>query len=352
MWSFAACTVPLIAIGTIFYGPRAILLAAVAATFALMTESACSWLARRCSATSLPHSLAMGLMVALMLPATAPWYVAAAGAVLAVAGGKWLMGGLGHYPWNPAVVALLLLFLLWPQFVTPQRWPLLDTRHVLSGNGLSLAPLAATESVVDWQTAEPPAGDIGFSSPRADTTLHQVTATDVKPVTLDTAIRDRLPSWPDMLIGAVAGPLGQGSTLALILTGLVLIWRGYLPWTLPLAVLAGAFATAAILPAGSAGWLPIHYSADGMPLGLIWVGYHVLLPPTLFVAVLLAGETVTSPLTRRSQLVYGLGVGFLTVALRWSPVAVLSGCWAVLAMNTLVPLIDSVDRRCRLLTSR
>jgi electron transport complex protein RnfD len=81
---------------------------------------------------------------------------------------------------------------------------------------------------------------------------------------------------------------------------------------------------------------------------MIWAGYQVLLGTTLFAAVILAGEMVTSPLTRRGQVVYGLGVGVLTVALRWWPMALLSGCWAVLAMNTLVPVIDWLDRRCRI----
>lgn len=295
----------------------------------------------------MPHSLAMGLIVGLMLPATAPWYVAAAGAILAVSIGKWLMGGLGHYPWNPAALALIGLYLLWPEYVTPQRWPLLSRDNLCIGNNLQLDPLEDSQVLQDWATAEPPGKAIGFATRRADAVLQQVSATADLPahIPVEVAVRDLLPSWWDVLIGAVGGPIGEGSALAILLVGFGLIWRGYLRWALPIAVLCGAFAAGAVLPLAGVGWLPIRCVADGAPVGLAWVGYQVLLGPTLFAAVMLAGETVTSPMARRGQIVYGLGVGALTVALRWWPVAMLSGCWAVLAMNTLVPLIDRLDRR-------
>lgn len=348
MWTLVLAAMALTATGYVFYGPRTLLIAGTCLIFAAITETLLCRLTRRRCGISMAHSLAMGLIVGLMLPATAPWYVAATGAVLAVGVGKWLMGGMGHYPWNPAALAMIGLFLLWPNLVTPLRWPLLYRSNIIIGNGLQLTPLADSPALLDWATAEPIGQAVGVATPRADDLVHQIYRNKKSGAApLDTIVRDLWPSWWDMHIGAVPGAIGQGSTMALLLVGLVLIWRGYLGWTVPIAVLAGAFLAAAMLPVATIGWWPIRYTVDGLGVGLAWAAWHTLMGPTLFAAVMLAGETVTRPMTRRSQVVYGVGVGLLTVVLRGWPVALLSGCWAVLAMNSLVPLMDRIDRRWR-----
>jgi Na+-translocating ferredoxin:NAD+ oxidoreductase subunit D len=376
--ALVAAALGLLLVGWVFYGPRVLLLAVAGLGTAALTEGLCGWAAGRHSSGGLVHSLAMGLLVVLMLPAGSTWYAGLAAVVvavvIAVAVGKWLMGGLGHYPWHPAVVGVVVLFMLWPEAVTPQYWPLLGRGYVLAGNGFDLSGLEDVPVVLDWAQAVPAHQAIGFALPRAERALHRAaiglppTPGSQEPVAsavgrgtdaaivpagpVVTTVRDLLPSAWDMITGATAAPIGQGSTLMLIAAGFLLIWRGYLVWAVPLGGLAGAFAAAAILPAGEAGWLPIRYVAAGEPIGWIWTGCQVLLGSTLFAVILLAGETVTSPMTRRGQAVYGFGVGMLTVALRWTPVALLAGCWAVLAMNTVVPLIDWSDRRWRLLRGR
>jgi len=359
MQTLLACTAALAFVGWAFYGPRVLWLALVGIATSALTEWACCWLTERRSAGGFAHSLAMGLLVVLMLPATAPWYVAAVGAALAVGVGKWLMGGLGHYPWHPAVVARAAVQMLWPALALPERWPLLAPRHVFTGEGFALRALEPTTSLGSWMSAEPAGQTIGFAMlDRPDGVLHEVAQGTLSGPggPMVTALRDLLPSWWDMLIGAVPGNIGEGAVLILAAVGLILVWRGYLRWGLPVAVLVGAASAAAILPVGGttamSGWLPIRHFFDGIPVGLMWVGYHVFAGPTLFAAVVLAGETVTSPVTGRAQTVYGFGVGVLTVALRWWPVALTSAYWAVLAMNTLTPAIDAADRRLRLQRGR
>ena len=370
MWTLLAVAAGLWLVGWIFYGPTVLVLGIAGLAVAAATEWLCILTTHRYSTSSLAHSLAMGMISVLMLPAGPTGYAGLAAvaiaAVAAVGIGKWLMGGLGHYPWHPSLVGLVTLYMLWPSAVVPQRWPLLSRQHVLFGGGLDLAPLQPVPVVLDWLRAVPAGRAVGFALPRTETILRRAaTQADaggegsgsasrqatghagVPTGPLATAVRDLLPGSWDMLIGATAAPVGQGSSLALIAAGLVLIWRGYLRWALPLAVMSGAFVAAAILPAGEAGWLPVRYVVDDQPVGLIWAGYHLLLGSTLFAAVILAGETVTSPLTNRGQVMYGLAVGVLTVALRWGPTAPLSACWAVLAMNTLVPVVDRFDRRWR-----
>ncbi len=375
MWTLGVVAAGLALVGWTLYGPMVLLQAAAGLGAAALAEWLCSWVTDRWSLASLAHSLAMGMIVVLMMPAGPTWLAAATataiGAAAAVGVGKWLMGGLGHYPWHPAAVGIVVLYMFWPGAVTPRRWPLLASEHVLGGNGLELGPLWEVPAVLDWSRAVPANERVGFASPRAEMTLHQVAAHSAESVSGDmggaattgkngtsdaqpmaTAVRDLLPGTWDMLMGAIPAPIGQGSTLALVAAGLVLIWRGYLRWAVPLGAIAGAAAAAAILPAGEAGWLPILYRAGGEPVGAIWMMYQVMIGSTLFAAVVLAGETVTSPMTNSGQVVYGFGVGVLTVGLRWWPMVMLSGCWAVLAMNTLVPVIDWLDRRWRILRGR
>ena len=130
-----------------------------------------------------------------------------------------------------------------------------------------------------------------------------------------------------------------------------LIYRRCLRRQAVVGVLAGAFVAAAVLPLPirvAEGfdwrWLPGLACPDGLPVGLIYVLHHLTSGELMLVACLLAGETVTSPLTGRGQLVFAVAVGVLAVFLRMHGVANCAGYWALLAMNTLVPLIDRATR--------
>jgi len=177
------------------------------------------------------------------------------------------------------------------------------------------------------------------------------------PITV--AIRDYLPPWGMTLLDANAagaagaapggaGVLIGGPVVMLIVAALILGWRGHVRgWCIASAIAAAAGA-ALVLPIQQGGrliWFPGRVFDEGLPVGLAYVLHHLTAGELMLVVLLLAGDSVTSPLTSRGQRWFGAGVGALAIALRLYGLATTAGYWALLAMNTLVPLIDRWTKR-------
>ncbi len=170
-----------------------------------------------------------------------------------------------------------------------------------------------------------------------------------------TLIRDHLPPWEDALVGVTGGGLGETSAIALIIGGLYLMYRKYARWHLLLSVLVSAALAAAILPIrigpiGSDGlaapaWFPGLEFDRGIPVGLIYVLYHLACGELMIGAFLFATDVVASPLTARGQIVFGVGIGVLTVLFRLYGLMPCACYWAILVMNTFVPIIDRRTKR-------
>jgi Na+-translocating ferredoxin:NAD+ oxidoreductase RnfD subunit len=167
----------------------------------------------------------------------------------------------------------------------------------------------------------------------------------------------RLPDFRDLLIGAVPGEIGATSAAALLLGGLVLLYHGYLRWQMVLAFLLAAAITAAVAPLRigpmvdglpSWRWLPGLQFHDSSPVGPLYVAFHLLSGGLLLAMFFFAADFATRPITVAGQVVFAAGCGILTILIRlylFVPGApflfVTSGAYlAVLAMNTLTPLID------------
>ena len=145
------------------------------------------------------------------------------------------------------------------------------------------------------------------------------------------------------MLGTVAGNIGETCTLAILLVGLYLIYRGYLRWQLPVTVLAAAALAAAILPVELSGhyrWFPALEIEQGRAVGLAYVLYHLTAGQLMLGAFLLAGDVIASPVRVLGQLIFAAGVGVLTIFMR--PYGVLEGAcsWSILIMNALVGPID------------
>ena len=161
-------------------------------------------------------------------------------------------------------------------------------------------------------------------------------------------MRDELPPWPDTLFGAVPGGIGETSSLALIVVGFFLIYRGYLKWQLPVAVLASAFVAASILPVETGGdfvWFPVFAAEQGRAVGLAYVLYHMTSGQLMIGAFLLAGDVVSSPMRAQGHVIYGIGVGVLIIFMRMYGVLECECYWAILIMNTMVGTIDRFTSR-------
>jgi electron transport complex protein RnfD len=228
----------------------------------------------------------IGLLIGMLLPATAPWWFVALGTLLAVLVGKQIYGGIGCNPMNPAAVAIAALMLSWGS--------LLDFNAALTNYDLAYPAMF-------------PLSGIKYFGPSA-----------AENYTLS-----------GLLMGQQTGGIGTTFGLGLVLGGLYLILRGSIRWELALSFLVGVFVTAFLFHAAD----PDKYAP---------ALFHVLTGYTLIGAFFLITEDSTSPVNLVPMLLYGTAAGFLTVMIRNVGFFVDGVIFAVLLMNLASPLIDKI----------
>ncbi len=240
-----------------------------------------------------------GLILALSLPWSAPWYIAVIGSFVAIGLGKAVFGGLGFNLFNPAMVGRAFVMLSFAKSLGASA-------YVGAAEGLTVVTRATPLTVAKTFASDLAAGKT--IAPELEVELG--------------AARDL---WP-LFMGQVNGSLGETSVLALLVGGIYLCIRRSASWEVP----AGVLLSAGIL-AGLANW------AGLTPFTAL---HHLIGGSLLFGAFFIATDPVTSPLSRRGKVIFGVGIGVLVMLLR-----VFSGypegvMFAVLLMNALTPLIN------------
>ena len=145
-------------------------------------------------------------------------------------------------------------------------------------------------------------------------------------MTGDASVLDKLPSMEDMLLGAMGGSLGEVSALMLLLGTVFMLWKKIITWHIPVSILG----TVAVLSAALHAWNPVYAN----PLAVLMSGGLIL------GACFMATDYVTSPMSHKGQLIYGVCIGLLTVLIRnWG--AYPEGMsFAIFTMNAFTPLIN------------
>ncbi|MBN2561654.1 MAG: RnfABCDGE type electron transport complex subunit D [Phycisphaerae bacterium] len=356
-WLLAASMVA--ACGVALFGPAAIKVLTVAILSAVAADVAVGIATRRPVIGGLSHACLTGLLLALTLPATVRWYVPMFGSLIAIVLAKGLFGGIGHYIWQPAVVGRVVVqFLFSGQLSLVAtadlvQSPILTPGHLLVGD-ISQVQDITIATYRGWSAAgEPVAGD-AWRMKRPVQALRQFAEAKIPAdgdLTYEPLLRDALPPWQDTVFGTVPGGIGETCCLALIVAGLYLIYRGYLRWQLPVAMLASAALAASVLPVETAGdgggyhWLPIVAVEHGHAVGVAYVMYHLTAGQLMLGAFLLAGDMIATPMRARGQLVFAAGIGVLTVFMRLYGHLEGECYWSILIMNWLVSTIDRRMKR-------
>ena len=235
-----------------------------------------------------------GLLLGFNLPSNLPIWLIIVGALVAIGIGKMTFGGLGQNIFNPALVGRVFLLISFPVQMT--TWPKVGqlAYHVPDYAHLDL----------DGTTAATPLGLFAEGK------------------------FDKLPPVGDLLFGQVGGSLGEISALALLLGCAYMLWKKIITWHIPVSILGTAMIFSGVL------WLtdPTKYLDPVMTLssGGLMLG-----------ACFMATDYVTSPMTAKGQLIYGVCIGLLTVIIRnWG--AYPEGMsFAILIMNAFTPLINT-----------
>ena len=270
--------IPALVVGIVKYGVQALIVTAVSVLSAVATEYLYSLIMKKRNTVVDCSAIVTGILLAMTLPATVPVWQVVIGNVFAILFVKLLCGGLGQNIFNPALAGRAFMMILWPVSLT---------RFFESGvDGVSTA-----------------------------TPLHHM----VMP-----AIPEE--SLCDMFLGNVAGCIGEISSLALLIGGAYLVYRKVISPRIPLAYL------------GTVAVLTLIFFRAGNPVE--WMLYQLLSGGLLLGAIFMATDYVTSPVTRKGQILYGIGCGVLTVLFRYFGIYPEGVTYAILLMNGCVWVID------------
>ena len=296
MWWVNAALVPTGAWGVFAFGPPALAVILGAVAGAVGAEALANRAMRQRVTVTDGSAVCTGLLLALTLPPLVPWWAAMIGGVFAILLGKSIFGGLGYNLFNPAMIGRAFMMASFPVAMT---------------TGWSLP--RAWFSRLDAVTTATPLGIMREQSVAA--AIHSIGGVE---------------GWFRLLMGLRPGSIGEVSVILVLVGGLVLLARGIINLAAPLGVFVGL---ALITWSSGAAWL--HLLSGG-----VWLG-----------ALFMATDYVTSPSTRRGQLVFGILIGMLTGLIRmWGgyPEGI---CFAILISNAAVPAIDMAFRPQRIRTA-
>ena len=303
--------VPALIAMVFFFGPGVLVNIALAITVALLAEALMLKLRDRPLKPFLTDGSAIvtAILFAMAIPPLAPWWLTTIGILFAIIFAKHLFGGLGYNPFNPAMIAYVLLLLSFPLEMT--TW---------------LPATGVTENSLDISSAFQFIFSGELTSGVGIDTFSGATPLDVMKTQVGLS---ELPSYiiNQPLFGLFGGIGWEWINIWFAIGGLFLIYRGVISWHIPAAMIAALFVISTVT-------YLITPEAAASPL------FHLLSGGTMIGAFFIATDPVTASTTLKGRLVFGAGVGLLTYIIRaWGgyPDGI---AFAVLLMNMLVPLID------------
>jgi electron transport complex protein RnfD len=280
MWAVVLSLIPSGIAGVFIFGKGALWVIILGVFSAMATEWILQSLTKRKITVFDGSAIITGLLLVYNLPASVPWWLPVVGSIFSIAIGKQVFGGLGQNIFNPALVGRVFLMASWPKYMTTFVKPL-NYDAVTSATPLALIK--------------------------------------------EGKILEKL-SYLDLFLGKRGGCIGEVCILALILGALFLFLRGYISWHIPITYIF------------TVGVFTYIFGAKGLFTG-DWL-FHILSGGLILGAFFMATDYVTSPLTRKGQIVFGIGCGLITAVIRlWGgyPEGV---SYAILMMNAATPIID------------
>ncbi len=279
---------PALAVSTLYFGVNVLLVSAIAVASAVFFEFVIRrYLMNETMGGDL-SPIVTGLLLAFNLPATIPLWIVVIGSLVAIAIAKMSFGGLGKNPFNPALVGRVFLLIAYPvQMTTFPAVKVDGAVDIFSG----ATPLTAVKA--------------GFSTAEVN--------------------------YQDMLFGSIPGSFGEVASLVLLLGGVYLLFRHVITWHIPTAML-GSMALFALIYSFATG-----YDAFG---ALQFTLFHILAGGAILGAVFMATDYTTSPMTHKGMVIFGVGIGVITMLIRLWGAYPEGVSFAILIMNSCVPLIN------------
>ena len=297
MYGVIIALIPALLVSFYFFGIGSAIVTATSVAACVFFEWAISkYILKRERLTILDGSAILtGVLLAFNLPSNIPIWIIIIGALFAIGVAKMTFGGLGNNLFNPALVGRCALLVAFPAQMT--TWPKVGQHWTYLDAETGATPLSIMKEAVKSG---------------------------------DASVLNQLPDSLDLLVGTLpegSGAMGEICAAALLIGLAYMLWKKIITWHIPVSIIATVFVFAGLLHLANPAY------AD--PVSVILSGGLML------GAIFMATDYVTSPMTPKGQLIYGIAIGFLTVVIRnWG--AYPEGMsFAILIMNAFTPLINN-----------
>lgn len=295
MWNVVVALLPALAASLYFFGLGVAIVVITAVVGCMAVEFAVNkWMFRRPATLMNGSAVLTGLLLAFNLPSNIPVWIVLIGCVVAIGIGKMSFGGLGCNVWNPALVGRVFLLISFPVQMT--SWPL---------------PMVNRLNYLDATTGATTLGTLKLSEMGTDAVAGATAQGTAGIMPVDTL---------QNFLGGVGGSMGEVSALALLVGFIYLLATRTITWHIPVSILASV----ALFTLCIGGDVLVELLSGGLLLG----------------AVFMATDYVTSPMTKRGMVIFGVMIGVITVIIRRWGAYPEGMSFAILLMNSFVPLID------------
>ncbi len=280
--------IPALVAAVYFFGPRALMLTLVSVIACVLSEYIWNKIIKKEQTVTDLSAVVTGILIAFCLPVTVPYYMVIVGDVFAIIVVKGFFGGLGKNIVNPALAARAFMLASWPVEMTSFVLP--RTPINLFGKTIDAVSSATPLSVIKGTE------DV-FEA-----------------------------SFFDLIFGNVPGCIGEISAVCILLGGLYLLFNRIITWHIPVTYILTVGIFAVIF-------------GDKSDMANVFL-YNILSGGVLLAAFFMATDYVTSPVTKKGEIVFAIGAGFITEVIRVYGGYPEGVTYAILIMNICVPFID------------
>ncbi|MBK3517065.1 RnfABCDGE type electron transport complex subunit D [Carboxylicivirga marina] len=298
MYGVIIALVPALAASLYYFGLGAAIVTITAVLSCVFFEWAIQKFLLKTEATIMDGSAALtGLLLAFNMPSNLPIWIIIIGSLVAIGIGKMSFGGLGNNPFNPALVGRIFLLISFPVQMT--LWP---------------KPIASQAHYLDAETGATPLSIMKEGLANGESVSSLMNHVD-------------MPSIRELFFGLSGGSAGEVAAAALLIGLIFMLIRKIITWHIPVAVIGSIAVFTGILNLVS----PEQFAG---PL------FHLLTGGVMLGAIFMATDYVSSPMANKGMIIYGIGIGVITVVIRVFGAYPEGVSFAILIMNGFVPLID------------
>jgi len=285
-YNIMLAALPAVLFGLVHYGIPALGVVSLSISSSIIWEFLMNYVTKRPKSIGDGNAALIGLLFAMLLPATSPWWLVLTGTFVSVVIGKQIFGGIGGNPFNPALIGIAILMVSWKNFFD------------------------FDDALLNY--------DLGFIMVYPLAALKHFGVSAVDSFTIS-----------DLLLGRQTGAIGTTFGIGIIAGGIYLIIRGFIRWEISLSFLAGVLITAFIFNLYDS----TRYAGPF---------FHLLTGYTLIGAFFLATEDSSSPVNFIPMFIYGAGGGIMTMLIRNIGAHIDGVVFAVILMNIANPLLDKI----------